>query len=206
MSQFLKDRKAIHKWLNKKQITDYKLSDDLIVDVMSDVNLRHQDLTSLPIQFGKIMGSFDISHNQLKSLEGSPHTVAKIFNCSFNQLTNLTFAPHTIFETLNCSNNQIVDLSTFTNKQCEILDCSRNPIVIEKMLHFQIQHFKHECGMENQKIELFKLDYHKNYNAQTLFMPQYDFNDKINALTEKKLLEHSLIQNENLKKTTKFKI
>lgn len=63
----------IRKWLRKKKIDNYTISEDLHVTVHGSVNLEGKiEGDRLPIKFDVIDGYFNISKNNLLSLEGSP--------------------------------------------------------------------------------------------------------------------------------------
>lgn len=57
--------------LKDLKIKDYKINNDLTVDVVGDVNLSGKGLTEIPVKFGVITGSFYCSNNQLTSLKGA---------------------------------------------------------------------------------------------------------------------------------------
>ncbi|MFW6130870.1 MAG: hypothetical protein ACOC56_06750, partial [Atribacterota bacterium] len=92
----LKTKKEIKKWLDKHQITNYTINDDLTVDVDENVDLSHRNLTEMPIQFNKVNGTFYCTYNQLTSLVGAPKKVFGYFYCSNNKLTSLEGAPEKV--------------------------------------------------------------------------------------------------------------
>jgi hypothetical protein len=87
------NRQEIEEWLDKHNITNYIINDDLTVDVNDDVQLRGLRLTTLPFQFGKITGYFDCASNKLTSLKNCPYYVDDDFYCFNNELTSLVFCP-----------------------------------------------------------------------------------------------------------------
>ena len=67
-SSFLKTREEIEAWLQKMEIENYTINDDLSVDVNGIVRLSSTQLTSFPVQFRNVDGNFQCSGNQLTSL------------------------------------------------------------------------------------------------------------------------------------------
>lgn len=100
----------IKKWLDDHEITNYKINDDLTVDVSGNVKLTGRNLISLPIQFGIVAGNFDCGNNQLTSLKGCPKKIVGFFNCINNQLTSLLHGPGKVGRGYFCHNNQITSL------------------------------------------------------------------------------------------------
>lgn len=91
--------------------SSYQIDDRTgVVDVGNWVRLKTQNLSELPVQFGKIHGDFDCSNSSLTTLKGSPTWVQGAFNCGRNNLTSLTHAPAHVGRTFFCSNNQIESL------------------------------------------------------------------------------------------------
>ncbi len=80
----------------------YTINKNLIVDVDGDVDLSNKNLTSIPIQFGKVTGDFYCSGNKLTSLRGSPYTIRGDFSCSNNKLTTLEGAPQSVGGDFQC--------------------------------------------------------------------------------------------------------
>ena len=79
----------IHYICRKYKLLDYTISDDGKVNVDNDVDLSHQRLTELPLQFGKVTGNFNCSWNKLTTLKGSPSEVGGDYICLKNELTSL---------------------------------------------------------------------------------------------------------------------
>ena len=75
----LKTKSAISLWLDKYDIENYTINDDLTVDVAGNVYLGNSGLATIPIQFGKVGGTFSCYNNQLKSLVGCPREVGGDF-------------------------------------------------------------------------------------------------------------------------------
>lgn len=72
-------------WLDEMGIKNYTINDDGTVDVDGNVSLNDKSLTSIPVQFGQVTGSFYCSHNRLTSLEGAPKEIGGSFTCRNNK-------------------------------------------------------------------------------------------------------------------------
>lgn len=99
----------IHNFCKKYSIRDYTINDDYTVDVDNNVYLYRCDLSSIPIQFGRVNGFFNISYNNLKSLEGSPSYVEGEFHCSSNELKTLKDGPKFVGGNYVAGNNINMD-------------------------------------------------------------------------------------------------
>ena len=127
----------IREWLKDNNVKNYKINDTGSLDVYENVNLIRQELTELPIKFGKIEGNFLCCDNNLTSLNGAPEYVSGIFSCARNQITSLAGcpkeirgdficcvnklssladAPISVGGDFNCSNNEINDISNIPTK------------------------------------------------------------------------------------------
>ena len=98
-----------------------------------DVDLRGKGLTSIPIKFGDVSGTFDCSGIGLTSLNNSPVSVGK-FVCSNNNLTSLVGGPTQVRTSFNCSGNKLKNLVggpvrgdvRGLNNDIALYDCSNN--------------------------------------------------------------------------------
>ena len=109
----LKTKEEIEKWLIKMRVEDFIINDDLTVDVDGSVYLGYRRLSEIPVQFGKIKGSFTCQHNQLKSLKGCPKYVKGGFWCYKNQLESLKYCPEWVGEDFGCDDNQLKNLDYY---------------------------------------------------------------------------------------------
>ena len=94
----------------KYGITNYTVNQDGTVDVDQNVLLARENLTRLPLKFGKVSGNFWCDNNQLTTLEGCPTEVGGSFGCSNNQLTTLEGCPKTVGGGFYCSGNKLTTL------------------------------------------------------------------------------------------------
>ncbi len=111
----LETRKEIEDWLSRCSevcgFREYKINDNLVVDVNGTVNLANADLEEIPLQFGVVSGSFYCENNKLKSLKGAPHTVGEMFVCSNNQISTLNGGPELVGCSFLCANNRLSNLT-----------------------------------------------------------------------------------------------
>ena len=106
----LQSKSEISLWLDKYNIKNYTINDDLTVDVAGDVYLGNSGLATIPIQFGKVGGWFYCYNNQLKSLVGCPREVGGYFSCYHNKLTSLVGCPNVIRGEFYCDDNLKEDI------------------------------------------------------------------------------------------------
>ena len=92
-SHFFKTYEETKEWLDKMEIKNYKINDDLTVDVSNGVNLSNRKLSYIPVKFGIVNGGFWCNNNKLKTLVGSPEKVLYSFDCSNNKLSSLIGSP-----------------------------------------------------------------------------------------------------------------
>lgn len=111
----LKTREEIEDWLSRCSevcgFREYKINDNLVVDVNGTVDLANADLEEIPLQFGIVTENFHCENNKIKSLKGAPHTVGLSFLCFNNELTTLENGPQTVGCGLYCSNNKLTNLT-----------------------------------------------------------------------------------------------
>lgn len=89
----LKRKIEIKSWLDKMKIKNYKINDDLKVDVYGDVNISGKYLNYIPVQFGKVSGNFFCNNNNLTTLKGCPIYLQYDLSCRNNNLITLEYAP-----------------------------------------------------------------------------------------------------------------
>lgn len=85
--------KTIHEICKSFEIENYTINSDGSIDVDGNLNIFNRNLTTIPIKFNKVSGSFDCSWNNLISLENSPIEVGGDFICDFNRLKSLVGSP-----------------------------------------------------------------------------------------------------------------
>ncbi len=94
----------------KYDIRNYTINSDGSIDVDGDFYSSREELTKLPLKFGKVTGNFNCSFNELTSLEGSPNYVGGYFNCRGNQLFTLEGSPNYVGGYFDCGNNNLTSL------------------------------------------------------------------------------------------------
>lgn len=94
---------------------NYIITPEGKVDVRGDVNLRRfteyklESLKKLPIQFGRVAGSF-ICPQSLTTLEGCPEWVSNDFDCSTTSIKSLQGSPKYVGFGFDCSGTAIKNL------------------------------------------------------------------------------------------------
>src|SRR5574343_79753 len=68
-------KEEVHKICKSLGIENYKINQDLSIDVNGVIDLINKKLTLLPLKFNKVKGWFDCSNNRLTSLQGAPKEV-----------------------------------------------------------------------------------------------------------------------------------
>jgi hypothetical protein len=189
VATFIDNKEDIKMWLEKMNITNYTIHDDLTVDANCFINLSKKELTHIPIQFGVIGGGFDISYNTLTTLKGSPSKTYGPFNCHNNPLINLNYAPKAVAE-FSCSGN--MELKEFYNLDCTIrfgfIHCEKK---IENIL-LELKDFYHYDFTYQGYVFLYEIKNNKE-----------NFNSFIKSIMEKSELDLTI---KKAKDTNKFKL
>lgn len=127
MDNFLINEEDIVNWLTDKGISNYKINEDMTVDVYDDVTLKNCE-GSIPVQFGVVKGSFICSSNKLTTLKGCPQEVHGTFKCLNNYLTTLEHAPLIVGNGFYCSKNLLTSLKGCPEKINGSFNCSHNQL------------------------------------------------------------------------------
>ena len=127
-----KDKNGIETILRFLKIENFKIHDNLVVDVDEDVDLLDQYLKEIPLKFGVVKGSFRCGQNKLISLEGAPRIVEKSFNCAGNdRLKSLKGAPEIVGGRFYCSYNyNLISLKGSPKEVGAWFSCSNNPNLV----------------------------------------------------------------------------
>jgi len=100
--------KPIKEWLKKHHIKDYKINDDLTIDVNGIIELSKSGFSgNFPeyIQFNKIIGAFYCSKNEeMTTLRGCPKIVTGDFSCTQTSITSLEYGPTYVGDHYFCHN------------------------------------------------------------------------------------------------------
>lgn len=113
---FIKDKGEIEFFLESNWIINYKINNDLSVDVFENVNLAEKGFLNLPIQFNHIDGYFSVSYNRLITLKGAPRTVSKSFYCTSNNLKSLEHGPIEVEASYVANKNLLENTNGFPKK------------------------------------------------------------------------------------------
>jgi hypothetical protein len=117
-------------WLDRMDIKNYTINDDLTVDVNDNVFLKNKKLTKIPVKFGIIQGFFDISYNHLKDLTNCPDIVHKTFDCSNNhRLQSLIGSPKEVSYFVCSKNPLLTDLKGCTPIIKKDFECAFNHLI-----------------------------------------------------------------------------
>ena len=73
------NKKEIKNGIDLIGITNYKINEDLTVDVNTGVYIDNKNLSEIPVKFGIVGRSFDCSYNKLISLEYAPEIINRDF-------------------------------------------------------------------------------------------------------------------------------
>jgi hypothetical protein len=92
-TQLTVGRSEIEEWLRENSIYDYRINDDLTVDIRGDLIFNFSQIKRIPFQFGIVSGKYVCAH-RLLTLEGSPRRVEGDLSIShISELTSLKGAP-----------------------------------------------------------------------------------------------------------------
>jgi hypothetical protein len=126
--QFFTTKEEVDEFCKENDVKNYKINEDLTLDVNGNVNLSDKNLSVLPFKFRDVRGCFDCSHNNLFSLINAPRSVGGDFICSFNKLKDIIFAPQTIGGSFICSFNSIEKFDFLLPSIAKNLDFSNNEL------------------------------------------------------------------------------
>lgn len=113
------NKKQIQRWLDKHEIKNYTINDDLTVDVNGDVFLFGCQLRIIPFKFGVINGFFDCSNNHIRDSNFFPIWVGDYFDCSDNKLIELNSRLTFVGKWFDCRWNNIKSIDNIEDK-CNI--------------------------------------------------------------------------------------
>jgi hypothetical protein len=181
---------SIEEVLYMMSINQFKIYDDLTVDIDETVDLTNHNLMTLPFQFGVIDGDFICNNNLLKDLHNAPKEVKGTFSCEYNLLTTLEGAPKEVGSNFIFTGNKV---SSFKHLPLKI----KGNIVANSNLITSIDELNCECDGY--------LISHKNpVNGKMIkeLLEYYDENeflvvsfDVIKSLKEKEHMEAFLKEN-----------
>ena len=112
MSICLKTKEEVQSWLDKNEIKNYIINDNLIVDVKDTVYLINKNYSEyqLPIQFGKVDKDFICNWRFLSSLKGMPEYVGGDLDLQNNNISSLKGSPKEVKGNFNVSGNPLINL------------------------------------------------------------------------------------------------
>ena len=113
--------KLIQDWLEKMEITDYRINDDMTIDIYS-ANLYDKNLENFPsfIQFNNCESEFIIQYNKFTTLRGCPKYVGTNFSCSLNLLESLEYCPKYVGQIFWCYSNKNFFPKKYVRSLCTV--------------------------------------------------------------------------------------
>lgn len=105
-----KNKYEILTWLTEYAIPNFKINEDLSVDVIGNVIIVSEFIDELPVNFNIVVGDFTIKNTELKSLIGFPKEITGNLDCSYNKLKNLMYFPKIVGKSIDISNNALSSL------------------------------------------------------------------------------------------------
>ncbi len=139
-TKFLQDKDAIALWLDKYEIKNYTINDDLTVTVNGPVALAGNSLTEIPVKF-KETRSIDVTNNKLTRLDWAPKFVAGDFDCWDNELETLEGGPTHVTDSFDCDANKLHDLVGAPVEVGGSFICSQNPLNSLKGVPHKVGHY-----------------------------------------------------------------
>ena len=126
-TEFLKSKEEIEAWLEKYEVEDYEIHDDLTVSLNRILDLFSVNIHSIPIKF-KSAKSIEVSENQLTSLDWAPEVVDGDFECNNNQINSLEGGPKEVKGSFDCEQNNLTSLEGGPQKVGGDYNCSNNDL------------------------------------------------------------------------------
>jgi hypothetical protein len=114
------EKARIIRWLDEMRVLKYIINDDHTVDVIGNVFISHRNLTSIPVQFGKVTDMFSCSNNNLTSLKGCPSSVGTEFACDNNKLISIEGCPKKVGKNFYAHHNPNEDIFQNLREICDI--------------------------------------------------------------------------------------
>lgn len=123
------NKKEIQIWLDRHNIENAKINDDLIVNVAGDVFLCELNLKEIPFKFGKVYGDFNVLDNQLTNFKNFPNFIEKDLIFSYNFLACLENLSAIILGSVYCTET-LIDEETLIRHSINFKDtlfhCAKN--------------------------------------------------------------------------------
>lgn len=146
------------------------------INVDGDVRLWRMGLTSIPVKFYKVTGSFSCCVNRLFTLDGCPQEVGREFSCRTNNLMSLAGGPKIVKGKYFCHYNKIHSYEELEGVQFEqIFVDSAHPSTrsFDKLFQGKQIPFDLEKYVPRDKIIVFDNDEHELYKLASLVKAKY---------------------------------
>ena len=145
---FLQTKEEIENWLKEMKFKDYKINNDLTVDI-KNVVINRNSSEKIPVKFRKVSVMlisnsaltslkgcpdeiewyFDVHNTKIKNLEHCPKKIGSDLLCYDNELTSLKGCPEIINGKLDCRNNELTSLEDLAKTTiAKDFDCSNNKL------------------------------------------------------------------------------
>ena len=108
-------------------IVDFSGIEDF--SLLSKLNCRNNNLSSVDMSSNSMLVKLDISYNQLTQLDVSGNTALKNFNCAGNQLQSIDVSNNTVLNNFQCQANQFTSLDLSNNLLLDSLACLANNLI-----------------------------------------------------------------------------
>lgn len=137
----MNDIEFIKNFCERYKIINYKINDDLSIDVDGNVDIGYDIvrdiivLDEIPIKFNKVTGWFDCSKNELTSLKNCPKYVGKSFSCDGNNLTSLEHSPEFIGGSFYCYFNPLKSLDGLKVSYKKLYFGNKNKLIRKQKLN-----------------------------------------------------------------------
>ena len=171
---FYQTKEEIENWLKKMGIENYKINDDLTVDVNGWVDLAFKYLKKIPIKFGKISGGFSVGHNQLTSLKGCPETVGGYFHCGSNKFTSLEYCPDKIGGDFSCAFGKLTSLKHFPSSVGGVFSLAYNPVKTLEGLQNVTMKLLSSIALNFPKLDWKEIEWNKVKNLDEITTELYE--------------------------------
>jgi hypothetical protein len=147
----------IKEWLEKYNIKNYTINNDLTIDVNSRVYIN-DTIKKLPeyIKFNKCENDFDITSGIFETLQGFPKIINGNFYCGRNKLKTLEGGPIYVGRVYACHDNKLTSLKGVAEIIDGDFECSSqiikwNPKYLPKKVGGEFRHKLQKDGIPVDK-------------------------------------------------------
>lgn len=115
----------IRKWLDKYEIKNYTINDDLTIDIKNVYFNNPKEVDVIPdyIKFRKITGHCDLSNTKIKKISGMPEYCGKFWCAYCDELTSLEGCPKRVGDFICCNCSKLKSLKGCPKEVEGTFDC-----------------------------------------------------------------------------------